>query len=62
MNSTAKTLWERVIMTNEQSERRFQQLEDRICELERENYRLEYKIEGLESLCSRLEDKVTDIG
>lgn len=49
-------------MTNEQSERRFQQLEDRICELECENSRLEYKIEGLETLCSRLEDKVADIG
>jgi hypothetical protein len=50
-------------MTEEQLEQRFQQLEDRIYELEYDSkFRLECKIEDLESLCSRLEDKITDIG
>jgi predicted nucleic acid-binding Zn-ribbon protein len=49
-------------MTDEQQEQRFQQLEDRIYELECEKNRLEYKIEDLESLCSNLQDKITDIG
>jgi hypothetical protein len=50
-------------MTEEELElcRRFQQLEDRIYELENEKFRLECKIEDLESLCSRLEDKITII-
>jgi predicted nucleic acid-binding Zn-ribbon protein len=49
-------------MTDEQLKKRFQQLEDRTYELECDRNRLEYKIEDLESLCSRLEDKITDIG
>lgn len=46
-------------MTEEQIEQRFQQFEDRIYELECEKFIMERKIEDLESLCSRLEDKIT---
>jgi predicted nucleic acid-binding Zn-ribbon protein len=49
-------------MTEEQLEQRFQQLEDRINELENEKFRLENEVEDLNSWCSRLEDKITDIG
>jgi predicted nuclease with TOPRIM domain len=49
-------------MTEEELCRRFEELGDRIYELENEKFRLECKIEDLESLCSRLEDKITDIG
>jgi predicted nuclease with TOPRIM domain len=49
-------------MTEEELCRRFEELGDRIYEFENEKFRLESKIEDLESLCSRLEDKITDIG
>jgi predicted nuclease with TOPRIM domain len=49
-------------MTEDDLYWRFNQLYDRINELENEKFRLECKIEDLESLCSRLEDKITDIG
>lgn len=49
-------------MTDEQLEERFQEIKDLFYELDGEKRRLEYKIEDLESLCSRLEDKITEIG
>lgn len=49
-------------MTEEQLEQRFQELVDRIYQLECDKFRLESKIEDLESLCSNLEDKISDIG
>jgi len=50
-------------MIEEELCRRFEELGDRIYELENDSkFRLECKIEDLESWCSRLEDKITDIG
>jgi predicted nucleic acid-binding Zn-ribbon protein len=49
-------------MTGEQFDKRFEELEDRIYELECDKNRLENEVEDLKSLCSRLEDKITDIG
>jgi predicted nuclease with TOPRIM domain len=49
-------------MTTEELFSKFQELEDRIIELEGEKFRLECKIEDLESLCSGLENRITEIG
>ena len=44
------------------TDERFKELEDRVCALEnRLDYKLECKIEDLESLCSRLEDEINEI-
>ena len=44
------------------TEEQFKELEDRVCALEnRLDYKLECKIEDLESLCSRLEDEINEI-
>jgi predicted nucleic acid-binding Zn-ribbon protein len=48
-------------MTEDQIERRFQKLEDRVFELEIEKDILENKIYDLKSQCSKLEDDITDI-
>jgi len=47
-------------MTDEQLEKRFQQLEDRTYELECDRNRLECVIGELMWECERLEDKIID--
>jgi uncharacterized protein YdcH (DUF465 family) len=49
-------------MTEEQFDKRFEELEDRIYELECDKNRLENEVEDLKSLCSQLQDKIADIG